>query len=147
MASLSVHLAPENVLTLDAPDRESLLRELAQHGAERAGLDPELLHGAILERERLCSTALGQGVAMPHVRLPGVKRFTVLLARSTRGLDFSAPDAEPVRLFLLIVGPVEEKDGYVKLMGRAARFLRAESARLIEAEDLAGAVASATAEH
>ena len=44
MASLSVHLAPENVLTLDAPDRESLLRELAQHGAERAGLDPELLH-------------------------------------------------------------------------------------------------------
>lgn len=147
MASLSVHLTPANLLDLDLSDREALLRALAAAGAERAGLDPEQLHAAIVERERLCTTALGQSVAMPHVRLSGVKRFTVLLARNRQGLDFSAPDGEPVRLFLLIVGPAEEKDGYVKLMGRAARFLRAEAAGLIGSQDFLQAVASAAAEH
>lgn len=147
MPSLSVHLSPENLLDLDLPDREALLRALAQTGAERGGLDPEHLHTAILDRERLCTTALGQGVAMPHVRLTGVKRFTVLLARNARGLDFAAPDGDPVRLFLLIVGPAEEKDGYVKLMGRAARFLRAEAANLIATADFKAAVAQAAAEH
>lgn len=146
-ASLSALISPEDVLELEAPDRDALLLALSAHGAERAGIDAAQLHAAVLERERLYSTALGQGVAMPHVRLPGLKRFSVVLARSREGVEFSSPDGEKVRLFLLIVGPAEDKDRYLKLMGRAAKFLRAESARLIAAADFAAEVPAAAAEY
>lgn len=146
-ASLSALIAPESVLEPDATERDALLRALSARAAELAGLDPERLHAAVLERERLYSTALGQSVAMPHVRWAGLKKFTVVLARTSAGIDFSAPDGEPVRLFLLIAGPAEDKDRYLKLMGRAAKFLRAEAARLIAAPDFAAAVPGAAAEY
>jgi len=143
MPSLSVTVGAEQVLDLADTDRDGVLRALVEAAARDAGVDAEALLAAVHEREALSSTGFGGGVAMPHVRFPGVKRFHTVLGRVRRGVEFAALDEQPVRLFLLIVGPEAEKDRYRKLMKRAAEFLKQESDHLVESPDLGAAAAEA----
>lgn len=135
MVSLAVTLQPERVIEIQSTEKVGALRELVA-AAARSGeaVDEAALHKAVLEREELSSTAFGDGLAMPHVRLPGIKRFLTVLGRA-QGVDFGAPDSQPVRLLLLIVGPEPKREDYLKLMGRAAKFLKHERDRLLALAD------------
>jgi nitrogen PTS system EIIA component len=115
--------------------------------AKVAGVEPDKLLAAIKEREKLVSTGFGGGVAMPHVRLAGVRKFFTALGRTRAGIDFNAADGKPVHLLLLVVGPEADRDGYQKLMARAAKFLKAEGPRLIDAPDLSAAVTAVAQEY
>ncbi|MBX3469563.1 MAG: PTS sugar transporter subunit IIA [Planctomycetes bacterium] len=137
MPSLSVTLTPEQLVDLDSADRDEVLRAMAEVAARDAGLEPERLLKAILDREALLSTGFGGGAAMPHVRLQGVRKFHTVLGRARRGVEFAAADEQPVHMLLLIVGPEADRDGYKKLMAKGARFLKQEYATLLEAPDLA----------
>jgi len=135
MVSLAVTLQPERVIEIQAKDKVGALRELVA-AAARSGeaVDEAALLKAVLEREELSSTAFDEGLAMPHVRLPGIKRFLTVLGRAgSEGIDFGVQD--PVRLLLLIVGPEPKREDYLKLMGRAAKFLKHERARLLALTD------------
>jgi mannitol/fructose-specific phosphotransferase system IIA component (Ntr-type) len=134
MVSLAVTLQPERVIEIQAKDKVGALRELVA-AAARSGeaVDEAALLKAVLEREELSSTAFDEGLAMPHVRLPGIKRFLTVLGRANTGIDFGVQD--PVRLLLLIVGPEPKREDYLKLMGRAAKFLKHERARLLALTD------------
>ena len=145
MASLFRTLTGEQVIEVDGTDREGVLRALSDHAAAQAGLDEELLFRAVLERERLSSTGFGAGLAMPHVRLPAARGFHTVLARTRApaGVEFAAIDGRPVRLLLLVIGPEAEKDGYQKLMARAAKYLRAAGPALLDAPDLRAAALAA----
>lgn len=145
MPTLAAMLRPEAVVDLDATHAEDALQALASAalGQVDDGLTLEELLHAIYEREKLHSTAIGEGVAMPHVRLKQVKGFRTVLGRTQSGIEFASPDGEAVRLFLLIVGPDSRADQYRKLMTRAARFLRSESASLLTSEDFASAAQAA----
>lgn len=142
MAALSVLLQPERVIELDVSDRPRVLRALAE-ATEDPGCEVEALVQALTEREALSSTGFGGGVAMPHARLSSTRKFHVVLARTRTGVEFGAIDEQPVRLFMLVVGPEQERDAYAKLMGRAAKFLKSEADGLIAAADLGQAVRAA----
>jgi mannitol/fructose-specific phosphotransferase system IIA component (Ntr-type) len=116
----------------------SVLNELVVAASRAAGepVDVDALKKAVVERENLSSTAFGEGLAMPHVRFTGIKRFVTVLGRApTPGIDFGAPDGQLVRLLLLIVGPEPKREDYLKLMSRAARFLKNERDRLLALEN------------
>ncbi len=147
MASLSRFLGPERVLEIDGTGRDAALLALVERAALHDEVDADALYSAVLERERLCSTGFGGGVAMPHVRLAGLKEFHTVLGRCKAGVPFDAIDGRPVHLIALIAGPLEQSVAYQKLMAKAARFLKAEAPRIIDAEDLVTTALEALAEH
>lgn len=112
-------LPPRNViLNLQAGDREEVLAVLAD---ALAAVDADLrerrdeLRAALLERERQGSTA-SRGVAIPHVKLPRLRRVSLVVAVQPRGVDFHALDAEPVHVFFALVCPAESADEHLALL-------------------------------
>jgi fructose-specific phosphotransferase system IIA component len=97
--------------------------------------DPEAVTRALLERERVMSTGIGGGVAIPHAQNPAVHSLAVSLARPVRGIDFQSLDEKPVRLVFMIVGP-EERGGFIRILARISRLLYSGDlqARLLEAK-------------
>jgi nitrogen PTS system EIIA component len=102
---------------------------------------PEIEHGklvhALEDRERLNSTALGEGVAIPHGKLPGLKRVVAAFGRSIGGVDFQSLDGKPTHLFFLLVAPEDSAGAHLKALARISRLLKdaAFRARLMEAAD------------
>jgi len=96
--------------------RESVLRELVDllEASGQVG-NPNRLFTDLYNREKKASTALGAGVAMPHVRTIQAKSFTMALGRAPQGLPFYAPDEEPVRLFFALVSPPYEDKTYLRV--------------------------------
>ena len=135
-------LSPELVLPdLNARTKVDVLVELATAIARRhPEVDRERLVQALEDRERLNSTALGEGVAIPHGKLPGIKRVFAAFARSRQGVDFQSLDGEPTHLFFLLVAPEDSAGAHLKALARISRLLKDESfrARLMQAPDAHG---------
>ena len=114
------------------------LQELA--GA-LARLHPEIderrLMEVLLEREELGSTAIGEGIAIPHGKLSGVTSVAAAFGRSPRGIDFDSLDGSPTRLFFLLVAPEDSAGAHLKALARISRLLKDESfrSRLMGAAD------------
>ena len=117
-------------LDLQARDREEAIRELAGL-LERAGKldDPEQFVAAVLARESQGSTAVGMGVAIPHGKSPAVREAAVAFGRSSRGVDFPAPDDQPVDLVFLIAAPEGAHDWHLQALARLARRLMHDDVR------------------
>jgi len=98
-------------------------------------IDRERLIQALEDRERLNSTALGDGVAIPHGKLPGLKRVLAAFGRSRLGVDFQSLDGKPTHLFFLLVAPEDSAGAHLKALARISRLLKDERfrARLMEA--------------
>lgn len=134
-------LAEELVLPdLAARSKTDVLVELATAvSALHPELERERLVQALEDRERLNSTALGDGVAIPHGKLPGIKRVFAAFARSRQGVDFHSLDGGPTNLFFLLVAPEDSAGAHLKALARISRLLKDASfrARLLEAPDAA----------
>jgi nitrogen PTS system EIIA component len=100
-------------------------------------LDKARLVGALEDRERLNSTALGDGVAIPHGKLPGLRRVLAAFGRSRTGVDFQSLDGKPTHLFFLLVAPEDSAGAHLKALARISRLLKdpAFRTRLLEAPD------------
>ena len=97
------HLVFADLLCID---RSTLLRELADRIVRTGSFDnADDLYQKLWEREQLGSTGIGDGVAVPHCKMPGLDRVVVAVARLRRGIEFEAVDQKPVRLFFLVVSP------------------------------------------
>jgi Kef-type K+ transport system membrane component KefB/mannitol/fructose-specific phosphotransferase system IIA component (Ntr-type) len=112
------------VLDLDASDSTDAIRKLSAIAAERAVLDPGWVANAVLRREALMSTGIGNGMAVPHARLLNLNAPLVVIGQSRRGLDFDAPDAELVRLVFLILTPRDDQGAQLQILGSIARLVR-----------------------
>ncbi len=124
---LSDLLSEEHVrLKLLARDRQAVLREMAEltfgRGTEVADRASELL----AERERISTTAVGHGVAIPHCRSPDVQQIRLAIGFSAEGLDFQAADGEPVELVASVVSPLEAASHHLAVLARLATLLRAK---------------------
>ena len=123
-------------LTGDSKDEviEELAGVVAAHHPE---IDRVRLVQALEDRERLNSTALGEGVAIPHGKLAGVKRVIAAFGRSPAGVDFSSLDGKPTHLFFLLVAPEDSAGAHLKALARISRLLKDESfrQRLLAAPD------------
>ena len=123
---------------LAARGKTEVLVELATAlTARHEELDRVRLVGALEDRERLNSTALGDGVAIPHGKLPGLKRVFAAFGRSRAGVDFQSLDGRPTHLFFLLVAPDDSAGAHLKALARISRLLKDASfrERLLEAPD------------
>ena len=119
------------IFDLKATNKRDALAEMVDKLCEEQGLKD---NGIILEmlqnRESLGSTAIGKGVAFPHGRTLAVKEFSLLFARSVKGLDFDAVDKKPTHLFFLIIAPPQDKDNlYLQVLGQMVDLIKDEPAR------------------
>jgi PTS system nitrogen regulatory IIA component len=126
------------VSAIEARSKADVIEELARVVAAH---HPEIEHWrlvqALEDRERLNSTALGEGVAIPHGKLAGVKRVIAAFGRSPAGVDFSSLDGKPTHLFFLLVAPEDSAGAHLKALARISRLLKDEAfrARLMAAPD------------
>jgi nitrogen PTS system EIIA component len=118
-------LTPEAVVpALQAVDKRQLLQELADITARTAGLKSRDVFEALWQRERLGSTGVGRGIAIPHGRLPDVKRMTCVFARLDKPVDFGSHDGEPVDLIFLLLAPEHAGADHLKALARISRLMR-----------------------
>lgn len=118
-------LAPQAVLTgLRASGKKHALHELASHAARLTGLDERGIFETLLQRERLGSTGIGDGLAIPHGKLRGLDRLVGLVARLDRPIDFEALDGQPVDILFVLLAPEGAGADHLKALARVARVLR-----------------------
>src|SRR5207248_9293568 len=106
---------------LQATDKPGVLRELCIPLGRVSGLDPGRLTEVLLEREKLGSTGVGEGVAIPHGKLPGVPNLLAAFGRSKRGVDFAAIDGKPTYLFFILFAPENSAGIHRKPLARISR--------------------------
>ncbi|HVT57389.1 MAG TPA: PTS sugar transporter subunit IIA [Thermoanaerobaculia bacterium] len=112
---------------LPATDCSGLLRAFADRVAA-AGLvrDAEELWSRLLEREKLGSTGIGRGVAIPHCKLAGLGSGIVAIGLAHGGVDFGAPDGAPVSVFFLVISPPEAPAEHLQTLATISRWIRAD---------------------
>jgi nitrogen PTS system EIIA component len=111
-------------LSLKANSKKQALEELAMNVAGISGIDPKELFNSLLQRERLGSTALGRGIAVPHVHVRGLKRIVCYFARISKPVEFESPDNQPVDLLFLLLSPEHASGDHLKALARISRLVR-----------------------
>lgn len=109
---------------LKANSKKQLLQLLAERAAVVTGLPEREVFDTILQRERLGSTGVGNGIAIPHGKLPGIKEITGVFARLENPVDFESLDDQPVDLVFLLLAPEGAGADHLKALSRIARVLR-----------------------
>src|SRR2546427_11468573 len=120
-------VAPEAVLpALKVNSKKQALQELAARAASLTGQNERVIFEVLLQREKLGTTAVGYGVAIPHGKLPKLNNLFGLFARLERPIDFEALDGQPVDLVFLLLAPEGAGADHLKALARVARLLRDE---------------------
>ena len=120
-------LRPEGVLAdLKASSKKQVLQQLASTAAKISGEDEREIFDALLERERLGTTGVGHGIAIPHAKLSGLKHLFALFARLEHPVNFDAIDEDPVDLVFLLLAPEASGADHLKALARISRLLRDE---------------------
>ncbi len=99
-------------------------------------ISTERLVEVLMEREKLCSTAVDAGVAIPHGKLSGLGNIITAFGRSTEGIDFESLDGKPTHLFILLVAPENSAGAHLKLLARISRIFKDPDfrSRIVEAK-------------
>lgn len=108
----------------EAADARAALARLAELASPQAGLPERAVLDALIARERLGSTGVGHGIAIPHARLPGIAAQTGALLRLAAPVDFAAPDLLPCDLFVLLLAPADAAGDHLKALAALSRRLR-----------------------
>jgi len=109
---------------LKATSKKQVIQKLAEKAAEKTGLDERQIFDTLLQRERLGSTGVGGGIAIPHGKLPKLDRIFGLFARLPQPIDFEALDDQPVDLVFLLLAPEGAGADHLKALARIARLIR-----------------------
>lgn len=109
---------------LKANSKKQLLQLLSEKAAAVTGLPEREVFDTILQRERLGSTGVGNGIAIPHGKLPGITKIIGIFARLETPVDFEALDDQPVDLVFLLLAPEGAGADHLKALSRIARALR-----------------------
>ena len=129
------------ILDLAAREKRDVLAEMAKALANaEPGLDEARLLDVLVEREKLQSTGIGEAVAIPHGKVPGLARLLASFARSRSGIDFDSIDGQPTHLFFLLVVPEHSGGQHLKALARISRLLKDPRfrGRLLSAEGAEG---------
>ena len=126
--------------------KKQVLQELSEKAAILTGLAPPRIFETLYERERLGSTGMGQGIAIPHGHMDGAEKMTGVFAQLSVPIDFDAIDEQPVDLIFLLLAPSGVGADHLKALARVSRLLRNQSlcGKLRAAEDAAALYALLT---
>lgn len=125
------------IIELSAKDKKSAIYEICEALAASGVItDKDEFARGILAREGIESTAIGNGIAIPHTRSASCKKLSICVARSSGGIEFGALDGNSVYIIFMIAAPQEAKKEYLQVIAKIARFLKREENRqnLMEAE-------------
>ena len=118
------------IANLKRKDKAGILQELTDflqsNGAIR---DTEALHSALVDRERLGSTGIGENVAIPHAKSDEIDQILTVFGRSVEGIDFDSLDQKPVHFVCLVLAPTNSTGQHLKALARISRLLKVESLR------------------
>jgi len=118
-------IRPEGVIaSLRAKSKKHALQEMADKAAALTGCDARQIFETLLQRERLGSTGVGRGIAIPHGRLEGLQRIVSVFARLEEPIPFDSLDDEPVELIFLLLAPEQAGADHLKALARISRLLR-----------------------
>lgn len=122
---ISELLQPEAVIAdLKAANKKQVLQELARRASSITGINDRKIFETLLERERLGSTGVGSGIAIPHGKVPDLKRLYGVFARLDRPVDFDSIDEQSVDLIFLLLAPEGAGADHLKALARVSRLLR-----------------------
>ena len=114
---------------LTAKHKKEVLEELCRPVAKREGIERGSLLEVLLEREKLGSTGIGEGVAIPHGKTKAVKELLIACGRSHSGVDFESMDGKPTNLFFLLIAPENSTGIHLKALAKISRMLKDPSFR------------------
>jgi len=124
---LSEFLRSDFVLPhLQARDVDGVVHELSDRAGSVGVAPRELVADKLLERERLHSTVMGSGLAIPHATVPGLEEPVIGIALAREPVPFGPVDADPVRLFVVLLSPPGRERDHVKILARICRLMRHE---------------------
>ena len=115
------------VANLRATSKKQALQDLARRAADVTGEPERAIFEVLIERERLGTTGVGNGIAIPHGKLPGLDKLYGLFARLDTPIDFDAIDEQPVDLICLLLAPEPAGADHLKALARVSRLLRDRS--------------------
>ncbi len=107
-----------------ASSKKQVLQALATYASERTGVAQQTIFDALLEREKLGSTGVGRGVAIPHARLDGINEITGMFARLETPVDFDSVDDQPVDLVFILLAPEDAGAAHLQALSRVSRMFR-----------------------
>jgi len=115
---------------LKGRDKDTILEEMGQMLASHSqSVDSKRVLEMVLAREKVGSTTVGDGVAIPHGRMPGMKQVVAVFARSLQGVDFHAPDGGLIHLFFFLIAPEDSPTDYLACLARISRLLKGAGLR------------------
>src|ERR1700743_2998163 len=127
--TISDLLAPDAVLAaLKVHSKKQLLQELSAKASVQANLPARKIFETLTERERLGSTGVGQGIAIPHGRIAEIKKIVGVFARLESPIDYDAVDKQPVDLVFMLLAPEAAGADHLKALARVSRLLRNQQA-------------------
>jgi PTS system nitrogen regulatory IIA component len=118
-------ITPEAIYpSLKAKTKKQALQEMAQRASALTGVDAREIFDTLMQRERLGSTGIGSGIAIPHGRVAALRKIVSVFARLEEPIEFEALDNEPVDLIFLLLAPEHAGADHLKALARISRLLR-----------------------
>ncbi len=118
-------LTPDCVISdIQAQTKKDILTEMARPIAQAYDVNLEDMVSVLLNREKLGSTGIGEGVAIPHGKIAGLKNIAAAVGKNIQGLKFDALDGKPCHIFFLLVAPSNSVSGHLKALARASMLLK-----------------------
>jgi len=118
-------LAPRGVVAqLRVSNKKQALQEIARRAASMTGIAERTIYDVLAERERLGSTGIGKGIAVPHGKIPELSRLYGLFARLERAIPFEAIDNQPVDLMFVLLAPPDAGAEHLRALALVSRLLR-----------------------
>ena len=130
MIKLREILAPSSILGgVKSVDKKGVLTEFSEMAGRSLDLPQDEILNVLLGREKLGSTAVGNGVAIPHGKLAHLNKMVAFFGRSQEGVDFQAHDQKPVQLFFVILAPDSSVGNYLHALARLSRLVKEDRVR------------------
>lgn len=118
------HCEQEVTIKASCRDARSALQMIAYETSEQTDIEARIIFGHLMERETLGSTGFGEGFALPHALVPGLRAPAKVLLTLRQGVEFGAPDDQPVDILLAVLWPQEQHDGFLPALARYCRLFR-----------------------
>ena len=124
-------LKKEHIIeNLVSTDKESTLDELSSFLKDKGMVsNKETLQSALMEREALGSTGIGENVAIPHAKISAIDQIVTVFGRSIKGIEFDSLDKKPVHFIYLVLAPMNSSGQHLKVLARISRLLKNKSLR------------------
>ncbi|MBR2434375.1 MAG: PTS sugar transporter subunit IIA [Lentisphaeria bacterium] len=122
------YLQPDSILIIEGDTKKKILDEIVAHACTRCTMDEDQLREAIWKRERMMTTGVGKGLALPHIRVNGFPSPLVIVAICQKAAtDYNSMDNQPIRLAVFLAADERDQEAYLKLLGSISAKLKEDN--------------------